>query len=688
MERAEFRNSGYFLVCVAVLFAAWGFHHELFYPDVQFSDVAFHLSVLKTLDVVVRSGGNPLDFWYDGVPYGFALFRAYQYLPYLFIYGFYRLSAEYFSLAQVLIGSVWLLAVALPVSFFCSLRLVGVRVLEAGIVALLSVLISDGSEYGMGLQNYTYGTIGIVTQLWAMVFLVPAIAASFQYLYYRKNLGLALLFSFLTFGCHVIAAVILMACIAVFSVGALIRNPRSFLNPVILLGLIVLTTAHQWFFVLSDALYINRSSLEPSWKYEGRGISYIVDLFWSGGLFDCSRLPVITVLLLASLCYCVVYFKKVRSESGGAFLSYGLVLFLLFFSLCCGRQIWGWLFNLLPVLKSLHVHRFAIGVHLFAIIVVASGVAALIRAFSRSVPRHVLLIFALLIMLRPAFLERGRMFVENFRRQKSTAEVIAHDTDLSDLLHALSQQGYGWTYIGSNTTWQKELYVAGYMPLDLFTAMQGIPTVGGILFHAFSLAGETLFDFDTKNVSHFNLFGIRNVVAPASWEGVKGFSLLKTFGRYALWTRESQVMFVADERFVANADYSGQTDAMRRFVQVYKESDHSPGRFIWQKMDSAQRFEGIVEMSKAGKVVAAVGFHPNWNVLVDGVVQKSFWVQPGFAAVEVLAGKHAVSFEYSGSRSKKYHVLLALFVILSVSFFSVFTKVRHKSRKMLLQYLQ
>jgi hypothetical protein len=688
MERTEFRSSGYFLVCVAVLFAAWGFHHELFYPDVQFSDVAFHLSVLKTLDVVVRGGGNALDFWYDGVPFGFALFRAYQYLPYLFIYGFYRLSGEYFSLAQVLIGSVWLLAVVLPVSFFCSLRLVGVRALEAGIVALLSVLISDGSEYGMGLQNYTYGTIGIVTQLWAMVFLVPAIAASFQYLYYRKNLGLALLFSFLTFGCHVIAAVILMACIAVFSLGALIRDRRSFLNPVILLGLIVLTTAHQWFFVLSDALYINRSSLEPSWKYEGRGISYIVDLFWSGGLFDCSRLPVITVLLLASLCYCVVYFKKIRSESGGAFLSYAAALFLLFFSLCCGRQIWGWLFNLLPVLKSLHVHRFAIGVHLFGILVVASGVAALIRTFSSSAPRHALLIFALLIMLRPAFLERERMFVDNFSRQKNAAAVIAHDTDLRAVLEVLSQHRYGWTYVGSKTSWQKELLVAHYIPIDIFTVMRGVPTVGGVLFHAFSLAGETLFDFDPKNANHFDLFGIRNVVAPTSWEGVKGFSLVQTFGRFALWTRESQMMFVADDRFKASVDYSGQTDEMRHFVQDFSERNDSSGRFIWQKMDSAQRFEGIVEMSKTGRIVAAIGFHPNWQVSVDGVIQEKLWVQPGFTAVEVLAGKHAVSFEYNGSISKKYHVLLALLVILSVYFFSVFTKVRHKSRKMQLQYLQ
>ena len=52
------------------------------------------------------------------------------------------------------------------------------------------------------------------------------------------------------------------------------------------------------------------------------------------------------------------------------------------------------------------MHRFAIGVHLFGVLVVASGVAALIRALSSSGPRHALLIFALLIMLRPAFLER------------------------------------------------------------------------------------------------------------------------------------------------------------------------------------------------------------------------------------------------------------------------------------------
>ena len=667
MASSDSSLTGYILLAAAILFTAWGFEHELYFVDVQYSDVAFHLSVLKSLDLAVRGGQNILDFWYDGVPYGFALFRAYQYLPYLVIYGIYRVFGEHFSLAQVLIGSTCVLATLLPASIFFSLRMIGVRALEAGIAAVISILISDGSEYGMGLQNYTFGTVGITTQLWAMVFLAPALAASFQYLHHRKHLALALLFSFLTFGSHVVAAVILMICIGVFVLGILIARRRITMQPLILLGLIVIVTAHQWYFVLLDSPYINRSSLEPSWKYQGRGLGPLLELFWSGGFFDANRLPVLTLLLLVIGLYLIVYNRNIRSEPGGTFLSITPFLFILFFTFCAGRELWGAVFNLVPVLKNLHVHRFAVGVHLFGVIVLGTGLAAFVRRFSNSKAREVLILFSIFLILRPAIIERANMFRANYALHRDTAAFVAQDQDLENLLVSTTQAAYGWTYSGSKTSWQEQLLVAGYVPIDLFTVMRGIPTVGGILYHAFSLAGETLFDFNPNNSSHFNLFGIRNIIAPASWQGSPGFTLVGQFGRYALWSRGSHMMFIADSRFEDITKDPNRSEMARSFTRNFTNTESEVGQIADQSMGQPWHFEATANMKQAGSVIGAVGFHPNWSVNIDGQPTTKRWVMPGLIAADVPAGSHKVSFDYQGSGLKVYLLALSFCCIIGAA---------------------
>lgn len=664
MQDSDNTLIGYILLFVATLLVVWGFHYENQFVDVQYSDVAFHLSVLKSLSAAAQRGQSILDFWYDGVPYGFALFRSYQYLPYLAMYAIYKVCGEHYSLAQVLFGCTFALATILPTSIFYSLRMLGVRVLEAGIAALLSVLISDGAEYGMGLQNYTYGTVGITTQLWAMVFLAPAIACSFQYLHYRKNLGLALLLGFLTFGSHVVAAVILISCILVFSIGEILQTRKFFKAPVILLSLLAVITAHQWFFVMSDSLYINRSLLEPAWKYQGHGTEALIQLMWQGDFFDASRYPVLTALFLISFCYVVVYYKKVAAQAGGDYLKYCIFLFLLFFSFCAGRELWG-IFDILPVFKNLHLHRFATGAHLFAIFIISIALADLVRTVSTSTARQLLVVFLLFVLFRPALNERIEMFKRSYQLHRDTANIVDKDSDLKNLLNALDQQPYGWTYTGSKTSWQGDLLVAGYVPLDLFTVMRGIPTVGGILYHSLSLAGETLFDFNPFNSTHFDLFGIRNVVAPLNWKGAPGFTNFGNFGRYALWGRESRMIYVADDRFEPIVQDEHRSVAVRTFVQDFNQFKDIRGVIVQQKIDNPQNFSGKAIMREAGKVVAAIGYHPNWKVEVDQNLVDAQWVLPGLVGVNVPAGEHAISFRYEGSRLKFYLLLLGIVTIIA-----------------------
>jgi hypothetical protein len=495
-----------------------------------------------------------------------------------------------------------------------------------------------------------------------------------------------MLFFFLTFGSHVVAAVILAASLCVVTLATYTSDRAVLRRAVTLMVAGILVTAHQWIFILTDAPYINRSALEPGWKYDGRGISYVLTLFWKGEFFDGKRFPIITSVLLGALCYYFVYAKRIRAQRGGDFLWLSAPLFLLFLSLCCGRQLWGWLFNALPILGSLHVHRFSLGVHLFGIILASVGAGALLRWVAGGVaavlsPRYTLLTFLFVVSLTPALSERAAMYRENTHKQSTTAGIIASNSELSGLFAALEKVGYGWTYIGSRTTWQKELRVAGYIPLDIFTVMRGIPTVGGILFHAFSLAGETLFDFNPLNRSHFELFGIRTVVAPVSWQGIDGFTLVERVGRYAVWTRDASMLFLGDDRFEPRLDYRGQTDMMRSFVQRYTPVTSGASTVISQVMTMGQRFSGEVILTEPRRIVAAVGYHPGWRIEVNGVQHEKKWVQPGFIAVDLPAGRHSVSFTYSGSVFKWWLLAMSFLLIGGCGAYSITAAYRSSRRR-------
>ena len=655
----------FLILLIGVIPVAYGFRTEFFFPEVQFSDTAFHLGILNALDQSVRHGGSLFDFWFEASPFGFALFRSYQYLPYEFIYLLYRVTGGFFSLAQVLISTTAFLAVVFPVSCYFGLRLLSIPRLEAAFAAVTATLISDGGEYGLGLQNYTFGTTGIITQLWAMVFLPLGIGFFYRYFSTGRSLGCALLFSVLTFGSHVVAAFVLFfACSTLcFADGItffLQRIKALFLYGVLLFCAI----AHQWWFVLQDSKYINKSALEPSWKYQGRGIGYLSSSLWEGTLFDNTRFPILTLLLIVGFLLAII--RPTDGSPKRRFAS----LFVLFFTLCAGRTIWGFFLNSIPVLANLHVHRFAVGVHFAGSILIGYALAFGFRYFTVSNARMILGLFLSILVLRPAYLERASMYDIAWNRHNFAAAQFYGDTDLQSILTALKAQPYGWVYTGSSQSWQEELKVAGFIPLDIFTTEAGIPTVGGVLYHAFSLAGETLFDFSPKNESHFDLYGITSIISPADWIAPSSFHKVLSAGKYSLWSRSASRVFIGDAQFLHSENFSGQTDLMRTWVSKYHILPTNLPLELKPEVAhvNAEELSATLDLKRDELVILTHGYHPNWQVRIDESQVKTEWVSPGFIGVNVPAGKHHLQALYVPSKLKPFLVLLSILVII-VSFF-------------------
>lgn len=685
------------LVCLSA-FLAWGMHFELYVPEIHMSDGAFHLSVLKALEEAFSNGRNPFDFWYAGTPFGFALFRSYQSLPYLIMFGAYLLLGKMVSLAVILIISNILLVMLVPWSIFISCRLFGFSILQATGSALASALFSDSGEFGFGLQLYTFGNNGLFTQLWALVFLPLALSLSYRFILDGIYLRSALLLSFLTFGSHVICAFILLFSLGVLFVIQLYhRNLVQLKRALIFIFVLALCTSYQWIFAFLDAPYINQSLLEPAWKYEGRGIKYVLDLIWSGSALDSGRFPTLTILFLIGFVSALYGYGSANLRTR-FFQRYAGICAVLFISLYAGREIWGWIFTDTPGLKSLHIHRFAIGFHLFTIYLIGIATSIIIEKLFKN---KYIGIFILLVGISPLIQERYSMYRHAGTNRINTYNFLENNHTAFNVTKDLEP---GIVYAGNQYNWQKETSQFG-IPIHFFTTGAGTPTVGGALYHAFALSGETLFEFNISRKAHFSLYGIKQVIAPSSWSGLPGFSKVKEYTDIALWKTDTGMLSMGSLYFSLCGNKKLASNSIRNWdrtnlvelgqfgiltsqpcgsVSDIKEvsyldaipiakAQYERGVVLSEAPYTPWKIEGRVAAKKDEIVVLATSFHPNWKALIDGVQVPTLWVTPGFIAAKVPEGEHNIVFEYEGSLIKAILFLLGIGIMFGLRSFRVYS---------------
>ncbi len=639
------RKFALLLLILASAFSAWGFWPELTAGEFQYSDVTFHLSLLRELDAVVRAGGSAFDFWFDASPFGYPVFRVYQHLPHLVIYACYRLLGSSVAL-EMLVPLFTVLAVsALPFSFYWAARVLGSAPLAAAVTGAFAVLLAEQEGYGLGLENYAWGTNGIITQLWALVFLAPACAYAFRVVTFGKGWGLCALLSFLAVGSHILAAYVIGTSVFIGLLGAVLSRTssvRAVFGRALMLSLLFLAvTAHQWVFILSDSNFIHRSVFEPEWKFSGRGIYWTVSEFFKGGLFDRGRFPIVTVFVCIGLSFALC----ARSQAWAMRLV--VSSFILWLSLLCGYQAWGFLFESLPLLSSMHMHRFIIGVQLFGVVLAGQGVMIALSWFPSVWLRGV---WVVLVLAMPVLQQAG-LFQQQHSRIEAANSSFSKDTDTQALLSYLEERPPGWIYAGMARTWAKDLVVADYVEVYHPIVIRGLPTMG-MLFHSMGKAGDSVFSFDPQREQHYRFFGVNTVVAPAHWTAPQFLSEIAQFGRYKVFSYPAGVVLS-----VENSDFVGTTSA-----ELYADAAHArPIVNLDSKVGtvrdvrwSSQDASGSVDAAEPGIIFFRTSFHPNWEAKVDSVPVSTREVEPGFIGVEVDAGQHQVELHYRPSRSKPF----------------------------------
>jgi hypothetical protein len=593
---------------------------------------------------VHATGGSILDFWYDASPFGSPVFRVYQYFPHLVI--FYTSLVSGFSLGFPQALALWtiVLSALLPSSLFLTARLFGFSRSAAVAAGIAAVLLAEAEGYGFGLENYTWGTRGLVTQLWALVAVGPA--SGFLWSAIRSGRGWAWAACAATFaiGCHLVAAyvlalVLLMASISGVGAARAVFTQRLLRGCASALGLLVLT-AHQWVPILEDRALIHRSVFEPEWKFAGRGINWTLSQLLEGNLFDDGRLPVVTSLVAVGFAFAI--FGRSAPWGGRA----AAISLLLWISLLCGYEAWGWLFEGTPLLGTMHMHRFVVGVQLWGLLLTGYGAERLLSLSHYSLLRFLLSA----ALLGPPVLGQLALFERTDERVKQIYRKFEADEDVQSLLGSLTTRRPGWVYAGSARTWAKQLTVGGYVEVYHLLVARGVPTMG-MLFHSMAKSGDALFAFDPSQESHYHLFGVHTVVAPSDWSPPSFLKVEERFGRFRVLRYMNSSLAACRPLEFSGVQASELYNAtLSPDILVSCGPNDLATVNDWRP----QRVGIRAELEEERLVVLALSYHPRWQAFVDGRRSEIHEVGPGFLALKVPAGSHEVALEYVPTSLRAY----------------------------------
>jgi hypothetical protein len=477
-----------------------------------------------------------------------------------------------------------------------------------------------------------------------------------------------------------------------FSIDTYKVTFRRAINYFLLLGVL---TSYQWLFVLLDGRYINKSVVEPPYKYASHGITWVLTQLRDSTLLDFGRFPSLTILMvIGTICGLadVVLLKRCNKLFLSKVLTWLIVSLILSLSFLAGWEIWGPIFRNTPVLRSLHMHRFIIAVNLFGILLAAYGCGVLRALLPQRTALLVMFTLGVYVLLHPAWMERVQRHQQAEGWRSNASAVFSSEPALQAIISKIKEYPRTYLHPGNHQTWTDKLRLARMVPLhDIFIA-QGIPTMGGMLFHAFSLAGDTMFNFSPQRKGTYDLFGIGLVLAPTEEPLPNFLTPLLSVGRYTLYRYPSTRLACITPTFNVSGSRDDEPGFMQRWVSspmveggaygVIDGTDPAlttvqfaqsvPTNLLPPELVGTKIEEGVwthagisanVTSPTDTHLMFKTGFHPNWTAKVDGVRVTTKWVTPGFVAIALPKGDHKVSFEYRGSYLK---VLLFLFSLLSL----------------------
>ncbi len=718
------RNRGFLVailllacVLVAVHFPLWT---EILDPPPYFNDNVLHLALVRAASEALDRGADPTDFWFPLVTQGYPLFHHYQHLPHVALAGIHWISG--LSVETLFRVSTLLMLWLFPLSVALSVWWLGLGRRAGALSGLAAALLSSPGLYGLDLTSFGWAGLGMTTQLWGMVLLGPAWAATRRAILGGKGLTLAAALLAVTILTHTVLGWVAVLSTGIFALAGGVRGlGRRGLRLVVVVGLACVLVSYFVVPFLQDREAMNRSIWENKEKYDAYGLEWTCKKLvrWDpetetlrGELFDhpmfSPRLPVLTCLLLAGLVVC-----GGRWMRGTGFRCLAL-LFAMWFLLFLGRPFWkGWL-DLLPLSRDLHFHRLIAPVHLagagLAGVALAAGWQGLEAARRRWFPglasTHLALVIGVLTaaLLLQAVTERYRYIQQRKTWWTNTREAFDREgKDVERLLQRITELRPGRAYAGRAGNWGHSYRIGG-APVYALATGHGLDTLG-YLYHALSLNADIEGYLDESRPAHFNLFNVRYVVAPADKTFPDFVRLLERCGRHRLYAVETRGYFdLVDAPMAFQGTRKAWYPAVRDWLHsnlvdlgqhpvLFVDREPAGGYDTVYPLEEARdrlqrltfdpkilargeihseavgqgRYEAEVGVKQPCYLMLKATYHPGWQVEVDGKSVDPVMLAPAFVGVPVLPGTHRVVFHYRTTGLRRTLFWLGLLVLLAAA---------------------
>jgi hypothetical protein len=679
-------------ILLAVLaWNAWALRAELYSGGADLNDNVSHFRLTAEMASVIEHGGNPLDFWSPEWSLGFAQMRDYQPLAHMLVVLVYFALGKAVALVTVFVWVRYLALVLLPLSFFFMVRCFELPPLTAAAAACLAPLISTPQLYGLEYESYVWAGFGLFPQAVATHFLLLALGLGFRALVRGASatiagimLGLTFLSEFV-YGYTGALSICLLAVIPSVGMTRLARLRRVFWIGAAALVLSAFQLIPLWL----DRGFINQTPQDQAWKSDSFGAPRVLEWLVTGQLLDYGRFPILSLLVLAGvIALWLRFFKPQGIELAGKFAIAGAVVWILLFF---GRPFWGPALWLVGATRDIHLHRVLGAAQVFLVVLAAIGLAAIWSELSRRL--HVAAaVVATLVLFYPMVRERGKFLDMNAGRLQLTVHALERDRSALDALFSAVKQRGGRAFAGLATpdSWGLSFKVGG-IPLYHLLAEARVPTVG-YLSHTMALTSGVMLGFDERNPAHYRLFDVRSFIVPAGTKYPVPVFLKPgpIFGRFQIFDTPANGYFdLVDVPTAVPVTRDDFVDTNLRWLKTVGPSTRQHLRLdlagfaatpLPPSGVSAQSPGEIVNAKQTGEVYQAeflaarpawalfkMTWHPNWRAWIDGQLQQTAMLSPGFVGVPVSAGRHAIVFRYQPGNWKLWMALGGMLAVVAMS---------------------
>jgi hypothetical protein len=456
--------------------------------------------------------------------------------------------------------------------------------------------------------------------------------------------------------------------------------------------------------VWMDRAILNHSRLEGTWKWDSFGAGIILKALVTGELLDHGRTAVLSLLALAgvvliswTLCKAPLPYgrgsERRRLPANWCFIVSGAAFWLLVFF---GRPTWGPLLLLLGVTRDLHLHRVVGVVHIFLVLLAAIAIDSGWRAMSHR-GFGALTVLLMLVVLSPMVWERAQYLKMDEAMGRQQLMKVDAERDALDACITNVRQAGGRVYAGSNRGWEPRFETGG-MTFAAFLNMNLVPQASDT-YHNVALTADLFPLFDEANPAHYKLFNVTSVVAPDNLPvPLPGFLRLRSQIRgYRIFDApgtgyfdivdvgaaspvDRDNFYAVNEQWLRSGwvekgahlllDLEGRATGAIPVVAVNQPLPPRPNDTVrtGQITDEKQLGDDYLAefaVSRPHYVLFRMTWHPNWVAYVNGRLQKTVMLSPGFTGVAVLPGENRVLLRYEPGMSKVAMACLGLMVVLT-----------------------